>query len=301
MSDEQRENKNAVFAGANSGGMIEIARQLQNEQMRTQMGLNLPVNSVPLPSRGWIYPQGSALCNQNPDPNVHFNVDLKAMTTQEENILTSRALIKKGTVITELIKSCLVDKKIDVSEMLSGDRNALMVAIRSEGYGNVYQGEVKCANCDEKFKQDFDLNTFPFKFLDITPIELGKNEFAFEMPASKAKITFKFLTAKDEEDILATQESKKKLVSAANPHIVDDSLSLQLQYSILSVNGDRSKGTIATFVRNMRARDSIALRSYMNTSQPGLEMVSAVTCPHCNHVEERVGMPIGTTFFWPNA
>ena len=56
-------------------------------------------------------------------------VEIRSMTAREEDILTSRALIKKGTVITELIKSCLIDKKIYVPDMLAGDRNAIMVAL----------------------------------------------------------------------------------------------------------------------------------------------------------------------------
>jgi hypothetical protein len=51
------------------------------------------------------------------------------MTAREEDILTSRALIKKGTVITNLLQSCVVDKRVDVQKMLSGDRNAVMVAL----------------------------------------------------------------------------------------------------------------------------------------------------------------------------
>jgi hypothetical protein len=58
-------------------------------------------------------------------------VEYRAMTAKEEDILMSQALNKRGTVIAELIKSCLINKDIDVSTLLSGDRNALMIAIRA--------------------------------------------------------------------------------------------------------------------------------------------------------------------------
>lgn len=283
---EDRELRSAVF------GQVEQLRAMQQDAARVSMGANLPVNTIPLPSRGIVYPEGSALFKRD-------SVQLKAMTVQEENILTSKALIKKGTVITELIKSCLVDKSINVNDMLSGDRNVLMVAIRSEGYGNLYEVEVKCGQCEEVAEQTFDLNSFPLKMLEIAPVAEGKNEFPFKLPKSGADVTFKFLTGKDEEDILAVQESKKKIVKGGQA-IVDETLSLQLQYAIQSVNGERDKVKISQFVRNMSAADSRALRSYMSKNMPGIEMEQTLTCPHCGNVEKGVSMPIGVTFFWPD-
>ena len=282
----EREQRNAIF------GQADALRAMQQDGVRTQMGSNIPVNTIPLPSRGLVYSPESAL-------HGVAEVQLKAMTVQEENILTSKALIKKGTVITELIRSCMVNRDISVNDMLSGDRNTLMVAIRSEGYGNEYAIDVKCASCQETSEQMFDLNQFPLKMLDIEPVEAGKNEFPFKLPFSGVDITFRFLTGKDEEDIVAIQESKKK-VAKAGATIVDDSLQLQLQYSIVSVNGNRDKLFISNFVRTLQAKDSRALRKHISTSQPGIEMSQDLVCPHCGHTEKEVGMPIGVSFFWPD-
>ena len=78
--------------------------------MKDDFGIDIPVESVPLPSRGRVYPVETGLHNVD-------QVEIRAMTAKEEDILTSRTLIKKGTVITELIKSCLVDKRLDVDDM----------------------------------------------------------------------------------------------------------------------------------------------------------------------------------------
>ena len=129
--------------------------------MRDDFGIDIPVDNVPIPSLGSVYPVGTALHGQE-------TVQIKAMTAREEDILTSRALIRKGTVITELLRSCLVDKNIKpdqkcypVIEMRS------MTAIRVTGYGTEYVVEVECPNCDEKSKQDFDLANLPIKRLEI--------------------------------------------------------------------------------------------------------------------------------------
>ena len=70
-------------------------------------GWTVPVEQVPLPSGGTIYPVSSPLHGRDV-------LQIKAMTAQEEDILLSRALIKEGTVLTHLIKSFLIDKSIDI-------------------------------------------------------------------------------------------------------------------------------------------------------------------------------------------
>ena len=50
----------------------------------------------------------------------------------------------------------------------------------------------------------------------------------------------------------------------------------------------------------MPARDSLALRRFLDEYEPGVEMKSHMVCPHC-HEESEVELPIGPTFFWPDA
>lgn len=50
----------------------------------------------------------------------------------------------------------------------------------------------------------------------------------------------------------------------------------------------------------MPARDSLALRRFLDDHEPGVDMKSHMTCKHC-HEESEVDLPIGATFFWPDA
>jgi hypothetical protein len=113
-------DRSALFGGAVPAGIQT------KDVMRDDFGFEVPIESVPLPSNGVVYPADSPLHDRE-------TVDIRSMTAREEDILTSRALIKKGTVITELIRSCLTDKRIQVQDMLAGDRNAIMVALRITG------------------------------------------------------------------------------------------------------------------------------------------------------------------------
>lgn len=255
--------------------------------MKDDFGFEIPVESVPLPSAGRVYPVESGLYNQE-------TLDIRAMTAKEEDILTSRALIKKGTVISELIKSCLVNKNVNVDELISGDRNALMTSIRITGYGSEYQAEVVCPECSEKGKGDFSLLELPIKSLEIEPVAEGANLFEFLLPITKKKVHFKFLTGEDENQITVLMERRKKQGWSA-----DSLVTTRLQHSIVAIDGVKDRNKINTFIRNMPARDSLALRKHIDKNEPGVEMKSWYDCPACFESSE-VRLPMGASFFWPD-
>lgn len=279
------------------------AQPVQTQQSRVQMpgtptdsimdmlakdfGVKIPTETVPLPSNGILYPAG------HPWRDKKF-VEVRSMTASEENILTSESLIKKGTVITELIRACLVDN-VDPLELLSGDRNALMIAIRITGYGPKYDGEVVCGDCGFKGARAFNLTELGIKPLALEPVVPGMNEFTFMLPGLKIPVNFKFQTGRDEEDLLRNSEALKKRGITQETVITN-----HLQHSIVSVNGVTDRAKLAQFVRMMPARDSNALRKFIKDNEPGVDMKSETTCQACGHVEE-VTMPMGVTFLWPNA
>jgi len=272
IQDATREQRNAVFGQPATGGQMFID--------------DVPNETVPLPSNGKIYSDKSSLYNRE-------TVDIRVMTAREEDILTSRALIKKGTVITELIKSCLMDKSIDVQDMVSGDRNAIMVALRITGYGAKYSAEIQCSSCEHTYENDFNLGALPVKRLTIEPVRPGENLFEFKLPITGHTVLFKFLTGRDEENINVIQEKMKKLGS-----IQDSYVTTRLKHCIVQVGDITSKPDITRFVERMRAGDSKALRSYIDKHEPGMIMKQESSCPACGN-EEEVSMPLGAGFFWP--
>jgi hypothetical protein len=293
---EEREQRNQVFKAGEQPAPAQavqagIQALSQADKFKADFGIEIPVETVPLPSGGRVYPTASPLHGKEV-------VEIRAMTAREEDILTSRAYLKKGTVITELIKSCLVNKAIDPGDMLMGDRNALMVAIRITGYGPEYDAELECSNtdCASKANRTFNLGQLPIRRLGIEPVSPGLNLFEFKLPYCQKVVRFKFLTGHDEETILATQEKQKKLALTQS----ESTVTTNLLYSIQSVDGIEDRGKIAGFVRLMPARDSLALRNYIRDNEPGIIMRQEVSCPQCGH-EEEVSMPIGVNFLWPNA
>ena len=282
MNKETREG-NEVF----TADQAQKAGFQTSNVMADDFGYVVPVEAVPLPSNGVVYPVDSPLHNRE-------TVEIRAMTAREEDILTSRALIKKGTVITELIRSCLVDKTVDVNEMLVGDRNAVMTALRITGYGSHYAVEVDCPECDEKSKQDFQLTELTIKRLEAPPIAEGANLFEFLLPLTKKKIHFRFLTGQDETEISIMQERRKKMGS-----LVDNLVTTRLQHQIVAIDGTKDRSKVNAFVRNMPAGDSLALRTHIDKNEPGIDMKAWMDCANCFESSE-VRLPMGASFFWPD-
>jgi hypothetical protein len=287
MSNDQQDRvaKNEVFTGQSSGNNPQGLPT--RNVMKDDFGFEVPVESVPLPSKGATYSADSAMHGKE-------LVSIKAMTAKEEDILTSKALIKKGTVISELLKSCVVEPGFDPDATLTGDRNALMVALRITGYGSEYKVEVDCPACGERSKQSFDLTQLPIKRLDIDPISLGANLFEVELPLTKKKVRWKFLTGKEEREMSQTQERKKK-----QGMLNDNLVTTRLTHSIHSVGEVTDKTKIGFFIRNMPARDSLFLRKYIDKNEPGIDMKSWMDCPSCLESSE-VRLPLGASFFWPD-
>lgn len=309
MSDEQRELRNSMLrAAAAAQGAAQQGPQAQQQQQanvpmmptpsnitapqqQAALEFDLPVESPRIPSKGLIYPPGNPLHDQQ-------TVDIKAITPTEENILMNPVLIKRGTVISELIRSCILDKKIDVGEMVAGDRNALMVAIRAVGYGREYTPEVTCPSCESKQEFPVDLAALQLKELDIEKldqVEQYKNEFRLGLPASRKTITFKFLTGKEEEKLLADIDARKKKGLGS-----DNLITQRLLMMITSVEGITDRTIIAKFVANMPGRDSVLLRKHYEDTEPAIDMSHEFSCKSCGHTEV-LTVPLGPTFLWPNA
>ena len=256
--------------------------------MKEDFGFEVPVELVPLPSGGIVYDIESPLHGAS-------TLEISAMTAKDEDILTSRALIKKGTVITHLLKSCLIDKSIEPGMMLSGDRNAVMVALRVTGYGPEYRVEVDCPECGERSKQEFDLTDLPIKGLNLQPVSPGANVFEFTLPVTKFPVRFKYLTGDDEQEMMTTAERRKK-----KGFTQETGVTSRLSACIVEVNGIKEKIKIDKFIRNMPARDSLALRKHLDDNEPGIDMKAWMDCPHCSETSE-VNLPLGATFFWPDS
>lgn len=241
----------------------------------------LPSEVIELPSKGVLYPSGSELAKGE--------VEMKYMTAKEEDILTNQNYISKGVALDKLLESLLITK-ININDLLVGDKNALLVATRILGYGKDYTFKTLDEDGNPVDKT-VDLSLLKDKELvQDTIVEEGKNEFHFTLPASQVPITFKLLTYKDDRDLDKELKELKKLF----PDKPSPELSMRLKYIIQSVDGQRSTKDIRDYVdKFLLARDAKALREEYRRITPDLDMTYKVDG------EEAIKIPINLNFFWP--
>ena len=238
--------------------------------------IEVNVEEIKLPSNGIIYPQDNPLSKGT--------IEMKHMTAKEEDILLNQNYLKNGTALDKLMKSLIVTP-INYDDLITGDKNAIMVASRILGYGPEYSFEY------EGETQTVDLSLLEPKPLDESYFTPEVNEFNFILPISKLPITFKLLTGKDEKNISRELEGLKKIHKDNSPE-----LSTRLKHIITSIDGDPEISAIREFVdKRMLARDSQALRSHIKKIQPDVDLTFF---PSGN--DTSVNIPIGLSFFWPD-
>ena len=254
------------------------------EEQVTENKFKFPTEVVELPSKGLIYPKDNPLSSGK--------VEMKYMTAKEEDILTNQNYISKGIVLDKLIESLIVSK-ININDIVIGDKNSLLIASRVLGYGKDYT--FRAYNSDTKQIEDFtvDLTTLDDKVLDPNNLlEEGVNGFSFELPHSKTSITYKILTHGDEKKIDREIQGLQKINKESIPEI-----STRLKYTITSVDGDTEKKTVREFVdKYMLAKDSRALRAEIARVSPDVNLKYVG-----DGAEEGINIPVNLSFFWPDA
>ena len=246
-----------------------------------------PTEDVTLPSKGLLYSEGHPLRSGV--------IKMKYMTAREEDILTNQNYIKNGTVINKLLQSLIVTP-IDYNDLLIGDKNAILIAARILGYGADYTFDFTSPRTGDTESVTIDLTELDDKELDESLLIEGRNEFAFTLPTSKVEITFKLLSHGDEEKIQKELKGLKKINKQSSSE-----LTTRLKHTLLSVNGDRDIKTIREFVDNrFLARDSKAFRNYLAEVMPDIDMQVDIDLEDGDTIED-VNIPLGVSFFWPDA
>ena len=236
-----------------------------------------PSETIDLPSKGLVYPEEHPLSSGK--------IEIKYMTAKEEDILTNQAYIKKGNVLDKLVESLIVNKDINAKDLILGDKNAVLIAARILGYGKVYTFSLRGE------EHTVDLSEVDNRPINESEFIKGENKFTFKLPNSGNDITYKILNGHDETKIEAELRGLKKINKDASPE-----LSTRLKYLITSVNEETDNKKIREFVDNyLLAIDSRALREHIKNTQPDVDLTFDLDS------EGEVTIPIGITFFWPDA
>lgn len=239
---------------------------------------------VKLPSKGLLY--------DKEDPLHLGTVEMKYMTTKEEDILSNRSYISSGVVLDKLFQSMLITK-FNYDNLLLGDRNAIMISAAIYGYGATYNTHVIREN-GTKQPVSVDLSAIKHKEIDESLIVPGTNRFKFELPLSKDVVEFQLLTVGLQRQIEQSLANERKYGGKE-----EKNLTTRLRYMICAINGSEDKGKISKLIDNMRVTDSRALREFIGKVQPDVNLEIEV-------IDEETGQPfraeitLGLDLFWPD-
>ena len=249
------------------------------------LGYVVPTEIVDLPSEGRFYPEGHPLHGME-------DIEIRFMTTKDQDILNNKALIKKGKALERTIQGLLVNKSIRLNDMLVGDKNAVIIKARISGIDENYNVNITCPRCGTPDEYEYNLNDIKANSGDPEAEVSPEGTFDIELPLSKAVVTVRLLTGHDEK-FLQEQEMKKKKHKLPETPLTD-----QFKKLIVSVNGETGGEVIGKFAENMLNKDAIALSRRYNEVAPNIDLKQPFECKSCDH-SDFVTVPLTPEFFWP--
>lgn len=212
--------------------IINIAKQRFEKRQQSK----LPSIIVNLPSGGVIYPKSH--------PLAAGYVEMRYMTAYDEDILTNTSYIREGVVFDKLLESLIVSD-IDVQDIASIDKDALIINARIAAYGSDYP--VVVTHNSKQLNRTIDLKKIQPKQFNLVPDENGEFEYKTE---SGHMIKFTYA------------------IDVYTSTIVD-----LLKNIITEVNGNRNIEHIDQFLHyDFLAGESRTFRQYYTSNAPGLDL-----------------------------
>lgn len=234
---------------------------------------------VMLPSRGLFY------------SNRKASVMVQHLTAKDEDILVSDTLRRKGTQFDVLLRKKIVDQDIDINTMLSGDKMAILIWLRRNGYGADYHVEVRDPQTLETFPAIVDLLKIKEKEVSHVPDQDGM--FTYKLPICGKTVRFRLLNDREALDLETQIEGRAKMMGG-----IEQTVTMTLRSQIQEVDGNKDKFWIEKFVDNMQMRDSRRLQLFMGEVLPGLDMSYTFTNPNTGRTFQ-TGIPITMELFYP--
>jgi hypothetical protein len=282
-------NKNRV-GGSNAKPSSPPPAVLHEDAASSGFSFVVPTEFVELPSKGQFYPETHVLHGED-------NIEIKQMTAKEEDMLTSVTLLRKGVALDRVIRSLIIDKRINPDTLLVGDRNAIILAARVSGYGNDYETKVTCPSCGAASDYSFDLNEATVHSgIDLTDRDIVDNQdgtFDTVLPKTGMTVTFKLLTGVDEKHLTNSAQADRKKSN------YEKNVTTQLSNLIVAVNGDDSSDAIHYLIDNIPSLDSRHIRISYRFVAPNIDLTQYYVCDECNYAAD-MEVPLSADFFWPD-
>ena len=235
---------------------------------------------VKLPSKGLFYK------NKIKEVNVEY------MTSKDEDLLTTPSLIENGTVLDILLKRKIKTKGIVPDDLLAGDRNAIILFLRSSSYGSEYNVQVPDPRTNVIFKTNVDLLKLRYKKVKEQPD--GEGHFSVKLPMRKKTVKFRLLTSGEESMLLKQAEAVQEAMSLE----FSEYSTLKLKSHIISINDKTDRSYIGKFIDAMPALDALTIRRKIIDVSPDVDMDYEFKAK--DGYKFKAQLSVGIDFFFPS-
>ncbi len=238
---------------------------------------------VDLPSKGIFY---------DPAKLKDGRIEVAPMSAREEKLVAGMRGSNIDEVIDSLLSRC-IKSPITPDELIVTDRFYLLLQLRANSYGEVYNIELTCPYCETKGKYEVKL---PSDLEVQYSLPDDHEPFRVKLP-SGVIVGFRLLRGKDLRDIKSNSD---KATSKGYAGEGDPSYLYRIAKQIVSINGKSLNMLVAQeFVSNMPALDSAALKSAYNKKTPGALTIIKKPCVSCTK-EIQTELPMTAEFFRPD-
>ena len=284
ITDEKRQvaavQESAIYGGTVPEPRAQVQVTQQKPAKRQTINPNVSYDKIPLPSKGLIYKHKKG------------TIDVAHLTAADENILTSPNLIANGDYKEILVNRKILDSDFNYRDLHPGDRDAILIWLRSTGYGPTYPVKLIDPETNKEFQTEVDLAKLKYKTLGATPDAEGL--FTFHAQKCNRYIKFKFLTVGDVEDFskLLADEDKEDMSSAYNTMITS-----QMEKMIVEIDGERNSIYLQDMIANLPALDAYKFRKYADEIESGIDLSVSIRTPGGGSIDSF--LTFGIDFFWP--
>jgi hypothetical protein len=122
-------------------------------------------------------------------------VSVSYLTAYDENMIVAPNLYRDNLILDYILDKKLLSKEIDPMDLLEGDRDAIILFLRMNGYGNDYPITATDDVTGKEFSTTVDLSKLKVKEFKLKGDSNGW--FPFTLPESGAEIKFRFPTHRD--------------------------------------------------------------------------------------------------------
>lgn len=277
--------------GQMTSGFSNDAPQMAGSKLEELLaGLQTSTNQfheIVLPSLGKFY--------DGTDGPQDGKLHIRPMTGEEEQILATPRLVRRGQAINMIFDRCIREQEFRSESFLTPDRTFLLIFLRGISYTKDYDVEVRCPECNTKFATVIDLDAL---WVDKCPLDFDARNLSGKLPTSGFSYRFRISRGIDEQHIQDYRERRLKGFDLSTQ--ADDTLLYRTAMLLEDLEGLNHTSEIQLVLKRLPINDVAHLRNEVNNQPFGVDTNIAISCPSC-FAEFSNDLPLEANFFFPRA